>query len=170
MKRIINVDLDLNRQDRIPARAELVKNDLGNILIKARVFDSGKPVDLSDYKAVIKFLRSDRVSCGEALCEVNGNEITAEVYAVALKVPGVLVAEISLLKGEEQKLTLQQFFVNVRESIDTSEAYEDVSVLPIIEQLLHRVEVLEDRLEPKASYDRFVKGKRVVPKDVVDSL
>ena len=145
IKKVIKVKLDINKQHLVPAyqTKEIAKNDVGNLFIEAEVYDRGTTVDLTGYTAMLRYANDANKGFGDTLCEVAGHVIIAEVFGVALKTPGKLIAEITLTHDSGQQITLQPFYMYVRDTIDSSEAYVYDETMPLIQQMRRRIAELE---------------------------
>lgn len=145
IKKIIKVKLDINKQNLVPVyqTKELARNDVGNLFIEAEVYDKGEQVDLTGYTAMIRYANNLDKGFGDTLCEIAGHIIISEVFGVALKTAGKLIAEITLTHDDEQQITLQPFYMYVRDTIDSSEAYVYDETMPLIQQMRRRIAELE---------------------------
>ena len=112
--------------------------------IEAEVYDKGEPVDLTGYTAMLRYANDTDKGFGDTLCEVAGHVIIAEVFGIALKTPGKLIAEITLTHDDGQQITLQPFYMQVRDTIDSSETYDIDETMPVIQQMRRRITELEE--------------------------
>lgn len=148
IKKVIKVKLDINKHHLVAVSQtkELYRNDVGNLFIEAEVYNNGMPVDLTEYTAIIRYtddINKSYKGFGDTLCEIAGHIIIAEVFGAALKTPGKLIAQITLTHDDKQQITLQPFYMYVRDVIDSSETYDIDETMPIIQQMRRRIEELE---------------------------
>lgn len=144
----MNYEIELDTVDLEQNNTSIVikRNDVGSHSLVLKITESGAEKDLSEYKAVVRFVRSDRRVVVSGELEAEGNVVTYVIDDGVTRITGFVKGEVSLYK-EDERLTTNMFRLRIADDIDTDGGVEGDDRVPILDEMMSQLLEIYRQLE-----------------------
>ena len=142
---------------------EVVEGDTGNV-IDIALTDDGAPVDMTGYRVMAVFSKSDGTSCQDSengTVLIEGNRATIPLFPSSFS-PGMVECELQIYSGanESTLVTSAKFNFKCRRGILNQDTIQSAGELPILIRLVDEVERLNEGITMAEGIREAAEGLR----------
>lgn len=142
---------------------EVVEGDTGNV-IDIALTDDGAPVDMTGYRVMAVFSKSDGTSCQDSengTVLIEGNRATIPLFPSSFS-PGMVECELQIYSGanESTLVTSAKFNFKCRRGILNQDTIQSAGELPILIRLVDEVERLSEGITMAEGIREAAEGLR----------